>query len=349
MRVTLQIVCFLCLTLLTSVSRSAPPEMEAKLQELIQAIQKNEGLYPSLKLELTRSHTDEQAWLSIPGKERIERVAKISLVTQGKQFREQIQEDGEYAVISGGLGGPIAPGAKKSKPNRVKTGTEIWTEVSNGQVCRILNESLFPSEKEPRTLNGQITDRVPPLPNLARPHMFLSTDLNGDPLSVSLRGGDVARADQGSSSDKNGEQPYIRVLDTVEFQGHPCIRVRRETSHVRREYWLAEDRNLIPVRILSFDDRGTEFLPSSDAVVEDWWELQPGVWYPRRATIKRFKTSRFRREEKPVLAWRMDFAVQSAELKPKVEASLFSRLDFPPGTSVSVWEDSKQVRTYEQE
>ena len=345
MRVTRQIVCFLCLTLLTSVSWSAPPEMEAKLQELIQEILKNEGLYPSLKLELTRSHTDEQAWLSIPGKERIERVAKISLVTQGKQFREQIQEEGEYAVITVGLG---RPSAKQSNPNRVKTGTEIWIEVSNGKVCRILNESLFPAEIEPRILNGQITDRVPPLPNLARPHMFLSTGSTGAPLSVSLRGDDVARADQGISSDKNREQPLIRVLDTVEFQGHPCIRVRRETSHVRREYWLAEDRNLIPVRILSFGDRGTEFLPSSEAVVEDWWELQPGIWYPRRATIKRFKTSRFRREEKPVLAWRMDFAVQSAELNPKVEASLISQLDFPPGTSVSVWEDGKQVRTYEQ-
>ncbi|WP_417393591.1 hypothetical protein [Gimesia sp.] len=173
--------------------------------------------------------------------------------------------------------------------------------------------------------------------------------MKGVPLSVYLQGGDATRADQRNPSEKNREQPRIRVLDRVEFQGHPCIRVRRETSRVRREYWLAQDRNLIPVRILSFNDRGTEFLPCAEAVVEDWWELQPGTWYPRRATIKRFQTSRFRREEKPVLAWRMDFDVQSVELNPKVEASLFSTLDFPPGTSVSVWEDCKQVRTYEQE
>tara|TARA_R110002049_G_scaffold5952_1_gene39189 strand:+ start:1920 stop:2366 length:447 start_codon:yes stop_codon:yes gene_type:complete len=100
MRVTRQIVCFLCLTLLTNSAWSASPETEVKLQELIQAIQKNERLYQSLKVELTRTHTDELTWLSIPSKERIQRVAKISLVTQGKQFREQIREEGEYAVIS---------------------------------------------------------------------------------------------------------------------------------------------------------------------------------------------------------------------------------------------------------
>lgn len=363
MRVTRQIVCFLCLTLLTNVSRSAPPEMEAKLQELIQAIQKNEGLYPSLKLELTRSHTDEQAWLSIPGREPIERVAKISLVTQGKQFREQIQEEGEYAVISGGLGGPIAPGAKKPKPNRVKTGTEIWTEVSNGQVCRILNESLFPSEKEPRTLNGQITDRVPPLPNLARPHRLLQPFSQQVPLSISLQGPKAVRSFKGLEEPPPGSSHTTRtqVLDSVVFQGHPCTRVRMELvntqneTYARYEYWLAEDRNLIPIRLLRFDARDftalptSSFLPTSESFVTDWLEVQPGVWYPQKASVKRFDWSLLRSKDQQVLAWRLDYDVHSVELNPVVKASEFTQLDFPPGTSVSVWEDGKQVRTYEQE
>ena len=119
-------------------------------------------------------------------------------------------------------------------------------------------------------------------------------------------------------------------------------------ARTRREFWLAEDRNLIPVRILSFHDRDSDFLPTSEAVVEDWLQVQPGVWYPRKASVKRYNSILLRREDKQVLAWRMDFDVQSVELNPEAEALQFTQFDFPPGTSVSEWKDGKQVRLFEQ-
>lgn len=362
MRVTRQIVCFLCLTLLTNVSRSAPPEMEAKLQELIQALQKNEDLYPSLKLQLTRTNTDELTMFPVPGRERVQQVAEISLLVQGRQFREQIREQGDYVVHSGGLGA-ISPLMKKSEPNRIKTGSEIHTIVTNGKLCLSFNESRFPNEKKPHETQGQISDQIPRLPNLARPHRLLQPFSQQVPLSISLQGPKAVRSFKGLEEPPPGSSHTTRtqVLDSVEFQGHPCTRVRMELvntqneTYARYEYWLAEDRNLIPIRLLRFDARDftalptSSFLPTSESFVTDWLEVQPGVWYPQKASVKRFDWSLLRSKDQQVLAWRMDYEVHSVELNPVVKASEFTQLDFPPGTSVSVWEDGKQVRTYEQD
>lgn len=335
---------------------AAEGESEPKqdLTRLIQKIKENERLYQNLKLQLTRTHTDELNLFLVPGKERAQRVAEISLTVEGKQFREQIREQGEFVVISGGLGGPIDPHAQKPEPNRTKTGTEIRTEVSNGHVCRIFNESLFPTEKESREAYGLITDEVPQMPHLARPHMLLNVWPTGVPLSTCLQGPEAVRTFLGETSNKRRYTSRTQVLDSVEYRGHPCTRVRMEIldqdgrARTRREFWLAEDRNLIPVQILSFHNRDSNFQPTAEGVVEDWLEVAPGIWYPQKASFKRYHSTQLRREDQQVLAWRLDYDVQSVELNPEVNASQFTQLDFPPGTSVSVWKNGKQVRKYKQ-
>lgn len=338
----------------------AESEQKQKLTELIQALQKNERLYQNLKLQLTRTNTDELTMFTVPGRERVQQIAEISLVVQGNQFREQIREEGDFVVHSGGLGA-ISPLMKKSEPNRIKTGTEIWTIVTNGKLCLSFNESRFPNEKKPHEAQGQISDHFPRLPNLARPHMLLQL-VPQVPLSISLQGSKAVRSFKGLEEPPPGSSHTTRtqVLDSVEFQGHPCTRVRMELvntqneTYARYEYWLAEDRNLIPIRLLRFDARDftalptSSFLPTSESFVTDWLEVQPGVWYPWKASVKRFDWSLLRSKDQQVLAWRMDYDVHSVELNPELKASEFTQLDFPPGTSVSVWEQGRIVRKYVQ-
>ncbi len=119
-----------------------------------------------------------------------------------------------------------------------------------------------------------------------------------------------------------------------ELDGLKCRRVRithlsgrPQKPTIHTDLWLAEERNLIPVRRLEYKLRWSEELPHADAAVDQWREIRPGVWFPVAAAKTVYNTTALEREKVQKLQWREQYTVERVSLDPEHEITFFRELD----------------------
>lgn len=342
-------------TPLSAQDEQKQPAQSAELQKLIRDVEQNEKYYDDLKLNLTSTKLEKGSFYSLNWPNPIGYETQISLDVQGLKFRQDNQSNGRYFVITQGGLGWLKKTTKPSEPNYTEVGTKTRITVCNGKSIRSFwSEDVVAEKKDEqrkKSSNGLISDKLQHLPNLARPHMFLLE--NGGPkvpLSTYLKGVKAIRSVPGRTHLREGTVLNLEILGTEEFQKLQCLRIRLEfidhqgTPRSRRELWLARDRNLIPLRTLSYTYSDSKELPIAEGVVNELQEVRPGVWFPLKAQYNRFYSVTVKRENRQELAWQVKYNVTDVELKPQFPPERFTTLDFPPSTKVTLDKDGKLTK-----
>ncbi|MCH9653255.1 MAG: hypothetical protein K0U86_05075 [Planctomycetes bacterium] len=326
-----------------------------EVQKLIREVALNEKFYSNLKLNLISTKTDEVTFFQIDAPKPIENETQISLDMKELKFRREDRSKGRYVVITqSGLGWP----KEKTPPanaNYTVIGTQERTTVSDGQTCRHFWTEDVTAEKKggqrQTSSNGLISDKLQRLPNFARPHMFLMENRGPKvPLSTYLKGVKAIRAFPGPSNLGKGRVCNVRILGIEEFLGLQCLKILIEildpkgTPRTRRELWLARDRNLIPVRTLSYTYKDSKDIAIAEGIVDELQEVRPGVWFPLKAHYNRFSSMTVKREGRQELSWQVKYDVKSVLLDPKIPPEMFTTLNFPLGTKVSLVKDGKLTK-----
>jgi hypothetical protein len=141
-----------------------------------------------------------------------------------------------------------------------------------------------------------------------------------------------------------------------EFNGLKChkvlvkkILVRSGEAHDGEEYWLAVDRNHLPVRQLAWTYRFSKEIPVGESVVGKLRELEPGVWFPSEVEVTAYNGFTIQREGKRELQWRERHTIERAALAPKYDREFFTRVDVPVGTAVYELKKGKILRSWRQD
>ncbi len=183
----------------------------------------------------------------------------------------------------------------------------------------------------------------------ARTAVPLSTFLSGrEAILAHPRGtkGDVASnlfptASYGGEETLNGLRCHKITLDHVRNKG-----TSTERTTGRRAYWLAADRNYLPIKTESYNYFYSKDVPIEEAVLENLQEIQPGRWFPFTSSITVMDGITLRKENRPVVSWKREYTVTDVLLNPEYDVKFFQDVEFPDGAPVYEIEAGKIVRSY---
>lgn len=303
------------------------------VQDLIREVKRNEKLYRNLKLRLTCDY--ERLPKPADVNKQIHTKTDITIDVQNEKFRLHKIEKGNFYITS------FVP--SKEHPNYISSGIGETIDISDGNRRRRFWSYDFFRDKNgnPRQVRGDrdSSGTRPNLSNLARPHMFLRGPGGQTyPLSVYLEG---IEAINDYLDTLNSYTLETRIIGTEKFQGLECIKIVTKLISStgkpmgRRETWLAKDRNLIPVRLLSYKYRWSKEDPIAVSTVDAWKEVQPGVWYPMKTHYDQYNSLLKELTGKRELMWRRQYDVKSLTLNPPQRApDVFTKLNAPKETSV---------------
>ncbi|MCL6505089.1 MAG: hypothetical protein K6T86_20630 [Pirellulales bacterium] len=178
------------------------------------------------------------------------------------------------------------------------------------------------------------------------------------PLSVKLQGEQALRAyPEGQLFLSNDTEHLAEYRGVEEFQGLTCHVVwlpkvwskgKPQAGEVisRAVYWLAEERNFIPVRYQSYVFRESKTIPRTEGTVTEWTEIQPGVWFPKHVIIETLDGFSLARGER-VPNWRCEWFTEAVSLAPQHDISFFRDIPFPDGTIVYEVEGGQIKKGYQ--
>ncbi|QDT92260.1 hypothetical protein [Gimesia algae] len=327
-----QTVLLACLFLHTTTVNAQ--ENPTALQNLIEEIEQHEKLYANLKLDVTS--VNEMLPERKEADQQIRHVTKTMLFRHGNQYREEESKRGRFQIQY------FAP-PKKELRMHSNTGVMKRMQVYDGDIFRSYSSiDLTTARKDGKPIkhhSGEITDEPPQVSNLVRPHMFLFFDRGPYvPLSTFLKGPAAIAATPGAAYETRDRQIQVQILDEEKFAGFKCIRLSIKLVKdngsllTRHELWLAQGRNLIPVRKLSFPSHRSDTIPRSDSIVDTWQEIRPGVWFPHKAHQDENNVFIIIKENRQQRYWHREYATQDVELNPQLPEDIFTRLEFPPDT-----------------
>lgn len=279
------------------------------LPELISQVQLEEPKYDEIALAVSSNYKKLAADLA---GEILEQESITTIVRTGRSFRVRKETN------------------SKTTTNTISS---VLVHSSNGKQHFELSRSSF-LEDEGGELKEQpesivILTAPPALSNLARPHMLLLEDgCPQVPLSVYLRGQ--------TAISQHPNPGYLPDAATIEVtlngrgtvQGLSCHRVLIDTlingkRHNGWELWLADERNLIPARVLSYTYRWSGTLPIADKYVYEWQELGDDVWCPKKFQVTRYDSEDLKLGKK-IVNWKKHFAIEHATLSPDIDAETFA-------------------------
>lgn len=109
--------------------------------------------------------------------------------------------------------------------------------------------------------------------------------------------------------------------------GLRCVRLRNERSFrggtpSRAYFWLARDRDFLPVKMESFNSRFSETHPVARDQVRELREASPGIWIPWQVRHTRFD-DRSVQKGTPIVHQQIDWTVKEVVLDPKHSVEFF--------------------------
>jgi hypothetical protein len=297
---------------------------EVRLAEIIENVRRNEALYGDLDVAMHTLYDigDRKPIIFKSARTEIIRIdVDTHFVSQDGKFRLQVTEKSTDIK-----------GEKVGGKTRVFDGRR--TQALDGSVANVM---------EYRSEDSQFV----------RPHMLLLRSTRvGVPLSTYLQGYAAIREVQGKqwNADSSSEVSY---LGTAEFQSLHCHRVAL-TEYVqgesepnnRRELWLAEERNYLPVRLLSWTFRHSKETPILDGSVDELREVKPGIWFPILTHVSRYDSGMLKREGAQRLQWKEEYVVKDVSLDPDYDMAFFRELTLPERTAVYEVQGDDIVKSY---
>ncbi len=339
----LVIFCMLSTSLPAAPLQSVEPESDGRIQKLIRELQQNEALYQDLELKL------QEIYEQPPGDARpqwkVENRTEYSILVQGRKFREEETRAGKFRVM---------PRQKQKNQKFFIEGMDTTLTMFDGTTYRRFHEfdheSVLAGGKRIQNKLGEVSDLPKRMDNFARPHMLLLLRYPYVPLSTYLSGKKAMVRYPGLPPFPRPFQTKVQIEGTGEIQGLKCTRVIIEQlndSDVRfakQILWLAHERNLIPVKIVTYRDQFSEDKPIEEAFIDKWQELGTGVWFPQTAHIDHYNFILYQYNGTYELDWRRQLNVKQITLHPEVQEQVFTKLNFPPGTTVRVRKNHKQSK-----
>ena len=113
----------------------------------------------------------------------------------------------------------------------------------------------------------------------------------------------------------------------------------------KRLFWLAIERNYLPVKEEAYNYYYSKDIPIEECVLDRLTEIKPGVWFPYRSTMTVLDEVELLDRKKPVVAWRREWLVSEVDLNPKFSVDFFRDVKFPDGTPVYRVSQSEQKIT----
>lgn len=176
------------------------------------------------------------------------------------------------------------------------------------------------------------------------------------PLSVFLSGREAILEDpRGTKGDVVSNLfPTASYVGEETLNGLRCYKI--SLSHVRnkgtsaerisgrRDFWLAADRNYLPVKTESYNYYYSKVISIESAVLENLQEIQPGIWFPVTSSITVMDGITMREENRPVVSWKREYTVTKVALNPEYAVDVFRNIEFPEDTPVYKVEDGKIVK-----
>lgn len=154
------------------------------------------------------------------------------------------------------------------------------------------------------------------------------------PHSIVLRGGAANRPlSKFISGRYNSSRAKLRYLGKRTINGLLCHRLRvsgqNEPGEIDlvREFYLAEDRNYFPVRIVTYSLRYSKVIPSGIVSIDEFVEIAPGKWFPARGSYTAYDRIRIRDDQKQVWRWKTSFLLRGVDLSRNIPEGL---LEFEP-------------------
>ena len=327
----------ICLLLLTPDSLSAAPqqdqqsEQDQELQALISELEQQEALYRNLKLQMQLLY--QQPLKPADPEKQSKLKSKLTLIVQGEKYRQEKLTKGRFKQ------GYIVP---PDKPyHHFNIGKQESCQVYDGETLQKFfhydrDRGLTTDERQTGG-HGDITHEQVRMENLLRPHMLLSNYGPKISLSTWLKGTSAVAASPGLPNYDNRTVYTTKILGEETVQGLKCLKVqidrRRNSgkSEHRNVLWLARERNLLPVQAVTYQlSRSTE-IPQSKTWVDEWLEVHPGVWFPRKFHTDRLNWIIYVLKKKQQVGWQKAYVVESVELDPSLPADTFTKLEFPEG------------------
>lgn len=329
--------CLYLLLLLTPISLSAAQqdqhsEQDQELQALINELEQQEAFYSELELKLHENYQQP------PGNTRptwkVENETEYSILLQGEKFRQEETTAGNFRLLT--------QTPRKNQRHSLE-GMNTTLTLFDGTTYRRFHEFDHESPRAVGQRNqnklGEISDLPKRMENYGRPHMLLESSPHV-PLSIFLSGKKAMVHYPGLPVHPKPFQVKAWIEGTGEIQGLKCTQVvveRLNDSGVRfskQILWLAQERNLIPVKIVTYYDQFSREKPCKEAFVDKWQQLGPGVWFPLQAHIDRYNLILFKYNGTYEIDWRRQYTAQKITLHPEVQKQEFSALIFPKGTTV---------------
>ena len=166
-----------------------------------------------------------------------------------------------------------------------------------------------------------------------RPHMiFLRSAPFSVPLSTYLSGHEAMRSDPNA----NWQPGYTT---NVEYKGETkhnelqCHVVWITTSaggppNDRWEMLLAEDRNYLPVKASNYMLRFSETIPMGEGEVDQWEEVKPTIWFPKKWGTRIYKWTEISKGLKVVQS-RDTYTTEKNLVGCQIRFELFPRCAYP--------------------
>ena len=215
--------------------------------------------------------------------------------------------------------------------------------ASDGRQVRRLSERR--SDREVR-FSGQLEFTTSPDTQMFAPHTML---MRGD----SQYWQSLAERFRSGWYDPRHKYPMqVELVGEETIDGSHCYKLKCQLFELKSNpladyfhLWLSADHNLIPIRREFFRPRRNDRIPCSMDYVENWQELEPGVWFPSHVVTMPFRTlsPAGLTENRPILQWRRDTRVEGLQANPQYSSSLFSSLEAPAQTKIQVSENGRYL------
>lgn len=244
-------------------TETATAQADEKLKDIIRQIEAEEARYQRLE---TRIHyrsqfgRDETSNQSFPAVER-----NRHTIVDGELFWFEIEH--------------LTPAGQADERADASLAT------FDGQTTRVI---------EYRNCVNVVPGRSQPS-EIVPPHNWAMTHSRADPLSVLLKGAEAIKSRPHHRVQWQGKNELARLEISVEgdetIDGLECVKIRCRSWYGAKAdptvliMWLAKDKNHLCARSQALTSQQG---PVQEARVTQWLELQPGLWLPKRISIKQF-------------------------------------------------------------
>ncbi|QDU37469.1 hypothetical protein Mal4_17830 [Maioricimonas rarisocia] len=184
------------------------------------------------------------------------------------------------------------------------------------------------------------------------PHRLLSftVDPRNVRLSTYLLGDSAIAAERPEDSPLPNKTVVARVLGREEYDGLDCTHVRIDIVRVsndkmiaRWDYWLAHERNLLPVHLKGYIGRVSDSIPVAEGWVTAWTQLADGVWFPVTAETIRYDSFGIAKHQQQHQTIVRTIHVDEVTLSPDFPDGFFEHPSIPDGTQVYRINDQSEV------